>query len=101
MKVWPLSKIAGSPMLDRAYAYELEGVYLTRQISHTTFRACKLVAANLLPMETPLVIIESEDANMAYAYIERPEGEDFARLERGNFVQNKSGFVGFMVDRLH
>lgn len=101
MKVWPLTQVLGSPMLDRAYAYELAAVYKTRQMSKRTFEMCRIVTRDLVPMETPLVLIESEDATMAYSYIERPKPEDFARLERALFVKTDTSFVGFLIDRLH
>lgn len=100
MRYWPLSTIAASPLMPAWYVPELCRAYDHPGLSEGAMVACNQVAGQTRPVETPLIIVHSVGAPLRRVYLEYPDFESWARLERGGFVATEDTF-GFVIDALH
>lgn len=100
MIYWPISAVAGSPLLHHTHVWELMCAYQQPSLSESTMHACNQIVGYIPGINTPIVIVSSVDAPYRRVYTERPSPEAFEALERGGFVAGKDTF-GFVIDALH
>lgn len=101
MRYWPFSVISTSPLMPEAYVYEASGI-MHRAPSHGAFLACVDVARRTPAVEAPnLFIVESTDCASRRIFAYYPEEEEWLRLERGTFIEDKNGYLFGLVDALH
>ena len=101
MRYWPISALIHSPLMPLPYAIELDRIYSDRPPSSNAYCACIDVARQLPGLETGLVVIESVDAPMRRAYVERPPYDEWARLQRAGVLQTGAGTMFLTMDALH
>lgn len=100
MKYWPLSTLINSPLMPGPYALELNYLY-ERPLTQRSYNACIDVARHTPGLDTGLVVIESVDAPMHRAYVERPSCDEWARLERAGVLRSVAGTMFLTMDALH
>lgn len=100
MRYWPYTVIAWSPLLSPPYRAELMRVNSASTLSDGLMLACCQCANETPTRSVPLAITYDINGRARFVYLERPTYEDWARLERGIFIQ-ADGEFGFVVDALH